>query len=589
MKWTVRAGACGLLLLCVGCGDDTNASATPSPDAGDAAPEADSGEGGGGGNAGAGGNAGSPGDASPADAEASTPDADAGAPEVEYQTVSLNPLPAETPLNNPGIGIEQACRLITPTGDIHVNASVESISTVRYIRLQWSLLEKDGDDVWNWNALDAAIEDAVSHGKQAAIAVMGYTPKLGGPSNYTQAVPAWYMAAAEARGPRCTGVGNGEGVPAGCTYYRTDFKQDCTTGETCEDLWTFNHNDPVFIEEQVELIDALRQRYDSPAWAGKIAYVDVRGGLGAWSELHVEGVYLAGTNTRWPMPSWAGKKAVADAYLAFEYLPVIANVRNGSAVAEATDESMWVYLCQQAESQDKTVGWRTDGLDSTKWLMDPVFSAYPGMEDCWRRGPVYGELTNNDLNAGPVEGDPWAGGAKGYFALNERLAAWHVSGWNTKYKSYPGDPASYGDALDAWRSFGGYRLAVTTATIPSTVGVSDSFDAEVQVVNTGTAPVYRDYYELTLRLHPTAGGEDLYVPLQGDLTEVMPGDPATTLTAAASQVDVAGTYEAWVGVVQDPAYTHVLPLKLANEATACETVGDAYWCRLGTVVVTSGS
>lgn len=519
-----------------------------------------------------------------ASASGASTDPDPTGQEVQYQSVSLDALPADKPLNNPGIGLEQAAKILNPTGEVHVNASVEAISTVRYMRLQWSLVEKAGDNVWNWAPLDAAIEQAVADGKQAAISLMGHTPVLGGTSKYTQAVPAWYMAGAEARGPKCTGVGSGAGTPPGCTYYRTDYKLACGAGEICDNLWTFNHNDPVYIAEQVELIEALRARYDNPAWAGKIAYVDVRGGLGSWTESHVDGVVLSGTNIPWPMPNWTGKKAIADAYLRFDHLPIIANMRNGGTAAEAPIESMWVYLCNEAAARDKVIGWRTDGIDCTKWLTDPVFDAYPEMEQCWMLGPVHGELCSGSSLDTVVNEDPWAAGTTGHFALNRRMAHWHMSGWNNKFVSYPGNAQTYGDAIDEWRAMGGYRLAVEKARLPSTVGVASPFGVEVEIVNSGTAPVYRDYYTVVMRLHPLSGGQDVLVPLQGDLTSVMPGQAASKFVQTALSVPTPGRYRVSVGVKQDPAYTQVNPLRLAN-AGPCAVVGNTYWCEVATMDV----
>ncbi len=545
-----------LLALLSGCADDARDEGLPAD--GDVAPDA--------------------GSVSP-DAGSVPPDA-SGA--VSYQTISPPALPASTPLSNPGIGLEQAAKLLNPSGTLTMNASVGGIATVRYLRFQWSLVERDGDNQWSWAPVDAAINAAAAEGKQTALSLMGHAPVLGG--GYTQAIPAWYMAAAEAAGPRCTGVGNGAGSPTGCTYYRTDYRLACGAGQTCADLWTFNHNDPGYVAQQIELIEALRARYDTPAWAGKIAYVDVRGGIGSWTESHVDGVYLTGTQLQWPMPTYAVKTAVADAYLKFTHLPIIANMRNGGTAQAAPLESMWVYLCEQAEKQKKVVGWRTDGIDCTRWLTDPVFTAHPAVERCWRLGPVHGELCGDNSDTAP-ENDSWAAGTKGYFALNRRMAAWHFSGWNNKYVSYPGNAATYGDAVDEWRALGGYRLSIAGGSIPSKARVGTPFSVSVELQNTGVAPVYRRYYTLAARLHPQTGGSDVILPLSGDLPSVVPGEGVVTFSTSGRTASTAGTYDVSVGVVQDAAYTRVLPLKLAQVASSCETVDGTYWCKVGQLVV----
>ncbi|MBK1719139.1 hypothetical protein CKO27_16070 [Thiocystis violacea] len=507
-----------------------------------------------------------------------------------HRSIAPRLLAPERPLSNPGIGIEQAARLLTPSGVLNVNKDVEAIATIRYIRLQWSLIEKDGDNQWNFAPLDKAIIQSAEDGKQAAIAIMGHVPKLGGRSQYTQAIPQWYIEAAERRGPRCSGAGDGTGTPGGCTHYLTDYRLGCQAGEQCARIWTFNHNDEEYIRQQIELIEALGERYDTPDWAGRIAYVDVRGGLGSWTENHVDGVYLAGTDIPWPRPSYVNKIRIADAYLAFTHLPILANVRNGKTALEAPLESQWVYLCQEARRRDKVVGWRTDGLDSTKYLIDAVFSAYPFTRDCWRQGPVHGELNGTALAPeSPVNRDPWSNGRTQYQALNQRLAAWHVSAWNTKYHAYPDDAATYGAAIDEWRAIGGYRLAVAGGSIPDTVDAGLPLDIRIDLQNTGTAPVYRRWYRVWLRFHPRTDGGDILVPLVGDITSVLPEAAPLSFTTSDARLGRAGTYDISIGVVQDPRFTQVRPLKLAHDPEDCALIDESYWCALGSVQVIAGA
>ncbi|MCA9353935.1 MAG: DUF4832 domain-containing protein [Candidatus Kaiserbacteria bacterium] len=511
---------------------------------------------------------------------------------VTFQTVNPVALSATTPLSNPGIGLEQAGKVRFASGKWQndANTAVNDVATIRYVRIPWVAIEENGDNNFNWTVLDSAINAAVTAGKQIGISVMGQSPILGGSCNLEQPIPDWYMAEAEARGQRCTGVGtDGKGTPVGCTYYLTDFtnaNNNCAAnGGQYTNVWTFNHADPEYIAQQVELIDAIRNRYDKAAWAGKIAYIDVRGGLGAWSELHTENVVLSGTNTKWPMPNNSAKIAIADAYLKFNLIPIVANVRNGETAKEAPVENMWVYLCQQAAQQNKTIGWRTDGIDVTKWVMDPVFNAYPFMNDCWKYGPVYGEPMSGDAEPSTnPETYPSANGEKGYYAFNNLMEYWHFSGFNNKYHTYPGT-SLYKAALDEWRSIGGYRLAVTEVTIPKTAAAGDLFTVSAKLKNTGTAPVYRDYYTLSLRFDPRSGGNDIIVPLSGDITQVFPGEGVKTFSKAGVSLASSDTYDVSIGVVQNSAFTQVNPLKLAHRTSDCEVVGGTYWCDLGSVTV----
>ena len=484
---------------------------------------------------------------------------------VAYQTVKPGILNPNILLPNPGKGFEQAGTILN-NGRFNYNSTVDYDTDITYIRLPWANLEADGDQKWNWEDLDAAINDTVARGKQAAISVLSWKPILDD-FNYQQAIPAWYMN--DPRHVRCTDVDQ----PAGCTYYKVNSGVNCSGSSTatCSNLWTFNHDDPIFIQEQVELIDALRKRYDNPTWAEKIAYMDIRS-IGSWSESHTTNIFLVGKNTRWPMPKWSNFKRIIDAHLAFKYIPQIANFDNDDKYREQDGTHPWDYACRMAQEGGQTIGWRSDGIEVTGWEINKVWEWSEAARECWKTGPVYAEpmdgmgMQTSDLKEGL-----------------QQLSDWHASGWNNKYsKSFPNDP-SYVSVVEQWLAKAGYRLYVPEAKIPSTAAANQDFQVEVDLANAGLAPFYRNFYALKVRFSPKSGGNDVVVDLPGELRNVLPDEPAVRFSGVGKLS--SGTYAVSVGIIQDPTFGSKFPVKLAQESSTCRTVGADWWCDIGSTSV----
>lgn len=481
---------------------------------------------------------------------------------VVYQSVKPAKLPLTTPLKNPGIGIEQAGLLEDRAGKTEPvrpslvgprNNSLDGIATVRYIRADWNQLEP-ADNQFHWATLDLNINDAWSNGQQAGFGINCASPVLGGTGNYWQNVPSWFIN--DTRHVQCTGVN----TPEGCTYYRINFT-NCSsmgTGADCTDNWGVNHDDPEFIKQQLELIEAIRLRYDTPEWAAKWAYLDMRN-WGVWGEWQCDEARISGTSTMWPEPSLANKKAIVDAFLKFIYIPVIANYH---------DEESWVYACEQGAAKGKTVGWRTDGIEVTAWIINPAISNYPVIRDAWQTGPIYGEamassLTNDQLTT----------------LILPRSYTWHMSGWNNKYdRKYTSD-VTYKSLVDEFRAKGGYRLAVDEVVVPASVSLNTSFNITVKITNSGVAPLYRKFYHLAVKLVPQSGKGDIIYPLTGELTGVLPGITGT-FTINNLSFESEEKYTLFVGIEGDPVFGPPV-VNLANTVT--QTAGNVNWCQVSTI------
>jgi hypothetical protein len=485
--------------------------------------------------------------------------------EVTYIHFYPEKLAADIPLSNPGIGIEQASLLESRTGKTQPsysgavgpkNNSLNEVSTVRYIRSDWVSLAPEKNE-YHWTTLDNNINDAWSKGQQIGFSINCASPVLS--TNYWQNVPAWYIN--DARHVQC----NGSNSPSGCTYYKVNFTNcgSMGTGADCTDNWVVNHDDPVYIQTQLDLIEAIRLRYDNKQWAVKWAYLDMRN-WGVWGEWQTDEAKITGTSTYWPEPSLENKKAIIDAFLKFEYIPVIANFK---------DEESWVYAMEKGAELGKTVGWRTDGIDVTAWKINPAIEKYTAIKDGWKIGPIYGEVMGSSLTSEQIT-----------TTVLPRAYLWHMSGFNNKWEGKYSSDATYKSLIDEFRAKGGYRLAVDEVVVPGSIQQNKDFSVIVKLINSGISPLYRKYYTLSVKLSPVNGSDEKVINFSQDITKVYPGD-TISFVAENQKIAETGDYKVYVGITSDETFNPApLPVTLAN--TESTTNGNVHWCYVGEMNVT---
>jgi hypothetical protein len=486
---------------------------------------------------------------------------------INYQTLNPEKMSTQTPLKNPGIGIEQASLLESRSGKTEPvrngtvgprNTSLDPAAAIRYIRSDWVSLEP-ADNQFHWATLEANINHAWSMGQQIGFSINTASPVLGGNGSYWQNVPAWFIN--DPRHVQCTSPN----IPAGCTYYIVNFT-NCSSvgaGADCTDNWVVNNDDPEYIRQQIEMIDSIRVRYDNPQWAAKWAYLDMRN-WGVWGEWQTDEARISGTSTRWPHPSLENKKAIIDAFLKFEYIPVIANYH---------DEVSWLYACTEAAAQGRTVGWRTDGIDVTAWKINPAISNYPVIRDAWKHGPIYGEVMGSSISNELMTDN-----------VLPRAYLWRMSGFNNKWENKYSSDALYRESIDEFRAKGGYRLSIEDVVLPVQVLKGESFSISTRLLNSGTAPLYRDYYNLSVKLSPVSDGNDLILTLDGEIKGLLP-DSIRTYSADITEDMLEGDYTVSIGITGNPEFNPLPPpVSLANTGSIIS--GMVHWCPVGIINVT---
>lgn len=482
---------------------------------------------------------------------------------IIYQTLTPEKLPSTTPLKNPGIGIEQASLLETRTnktepsysGEVGPrNNSLDGIATIRYIRSDWVSLEPE-DGEYSWITLDNNINNAWNNGQQIGFSFNAASPLIS--PTYWQMVPAWFIE--DPRHVKCTGPN----TPEGCTYYEVNFTRCSSFADAdCENNWVVNFDDSVYVQAMLDLVEAIRLKYDNEEWAQKWAYLDMRS-WGIWGEWFTDVARISGTSTDWPEPSDENKKKFIDSYLKFEHIPVIANYH---------DQYSWEYAMEKGIEQGKMVGWRTDGIDVTAYIINPAIENNEAIRNGWKHGPVTGEIMGGSLTADQIKN-----------TVLPRANLWNMSGFNNKWdKKYSSD-ANYKAEIDKWRATGGYRLFVDEVTIPQQVPQNENFDITVKIGNSGTAPLYRRFYNLSLKLSPVEGGKDTVILLNGNLTDILPNETGTFTGQCLAELDL-GKYNVFVGITGDPNFDPLPPaVSLAN--TANEPTGSVHWTKVGDMYV----
>lgn len=140
-------------------------------------------------------------------------------------------------------------------------ASTMAYASVGYMRYDWSSIEP-AEGVYNWSAIDNALNAWKAHGKQFAFGVMNANSS---DWDIPYITPQWVFA-------------DGAAYILSHTFDNVSGK----TGIEYVPVWS----DPIFQQKVKGFLTALAQRYDNNP---SIAYIDVRS-YGNWGEQHVYGI-----------------------------------------------------------------------------------------------------------------------------------------------------------------------------------------------------------------------------------------------------------------------------------------------------------
>lgn len=510
----------------------------------------------------------------------------------------IEPPAAPAPALQAGQGIVQAATwneavwVTQGKRQIAVSASYGPLSTVREYRLRWSLLEPEPNQ-YALMDLKAAIEAAwnATPRKQTILRIIAFNPQV----DKAPPTPAWFSAAAKARGRVCTSMGPGPafaGLPAGCTWYSVD-----------GGLFAFNPNEAPangmsYQERMLRLIAAVRSVLNDPAYTHKVLAVDI-GLMGRWGELESTGTNLA-SGAPWPMSNEANAKAILDAWWAIDdRIQITSNFQfawetgtTDAPTRRREPKTGWIETCRRAALEaprGQLAGWRNDGLDTpgisgTGWVLLPAL-ADPVLAECWTTGAINGEpmaqWSANDPQGNLLGALDWWAGSDPYLYKGADYPPIRGRLLNGKYTRLESLTPGQQSAIRGWSSRVGPHLRPTKIVLPVAATPDEPWNILVDLTNTGTGSLLSRWHRLQVRF-VDASGAAFVQDLPLDPTRLMPSD---TRTAARCGLQLpVGRYAVELGLAPVAGLAETIPAYLTLDGCQATPQGAA-WCPVGVLTV----
>ena len=433
--------------------------------------------------------------------------------------LAFKPGTVDEAIPNPGVGFE-TFHCFNGDPRIEKAANYPPCATA-YYRFYWDKLEPR-EGTYDFGLIDALLEKGEACGQGLALRFMPTAP-----TNLKRGTPRWFVESGK-----------------GFAYTKQGRKG-----------WAPDHNAPMFLAKQEELVAAFGQRYNGHPGLIRMEI----GSVGFWGEWH-----LSHTKPPVPMVTEANAVKIIDMYV---------NHWNETPLAMLIG-----YVPGLKYAVGKGAGWRADSLGDYGHWSDTwchMRDAYPrklreaGAADAWKRGPVAFEPPGSMRDLERYV--PKRGG--GYDTMWNQALAWHGSAYNAKSGSIP---EAQVPAMNRFLKQCGYRLALRSLVLPE---VPTTANRRLPVVmtfeNTGVAPPYRDYV-VALRL--AGGAEPVVVQASAKPREWLPGRHEVRETLVLPGPLGVGTYGLWVALL-DPARRRPA-VRLANRGRDRDG-----WYAVGTVRV----
>ncbi|MBN2367308.1 MAG: DUF4832 domain-containing protein [Calditrichaeota bacterium] len=342
-------------------------------------------------------------------------------------------------------------------------------STIAYFRWYWEGLEPE-EGKFNWKMVDSVLAGARAHGQRLATRIM--------PANGQEGVPEWYRK-------------------LGAKGYEYVAESTQNAGETTTS-WMPDHADPLYAKYMGRLVREFARRYDGHP---DIDHIDI-GSYGHWGEWHLSFVE---EKESYPFEI---KKMIIDWYLEnFKNTPLV--------ICEDAEEGL-EYATQ------KGAGWRADCMGDygppnnwnlmTRYLKLPEM--YPSVGEAWKTTPVAFET------CGTMEF--WLRAGRDLNYIYSVCLELHASILNNKSTPIPPE---WWPATEQFLKRMGYRLVPRLVRHEKWLFPGDTMHFEIELDNTGVAPLYRPSIPAIELRRGQRGGKSVLVSCHGnwDVTKWLPG------------------------------------------------------------------
>lgn len=415
---------------------------------------------------------------------------------------------------------------------------VERLSRVAYQKFYWDQIEI-APGRYDFSLIDAAVQDAHSKGQRLDLRpVMPYAPEEG---------PPQFLKAA--------------GIKGDTVIY--------DDGDSRQQFWAVDFNDPAIRAIYINLIKALGARYDSDA---RIGMVDISI-FGLWGEGHVGEVSLASDAPGKPAQqafaskyalSAQARKELVDAY--FDAFP------NKQKLAQITDVETLKYATSRG------AGIRMDCfggyyMEHSVYLQNLKAA---GATEVWKTAPVVAEICGTLASwAGN-----WGSGERQYNdtvvqqILDRGSDVYHLTAINAKNGDKGQIPEKLAAPFQRFLAKIGYRIGLDEVSFPSALHPGQTFELRVEAVNSGVAPCYNKNYVWALQFQDQTGRVLSTIMTDRSIAGVLPGQFKFEERIAPTDIP-SGASTVALGIVDksQPNAGPVVRMAIANEKSGWYPLG----------------
>lgn len=318
------------------------------------------------------------------------------------------------------------------------------------------------------------------------------------------------------------------------------------------------YDNPVFIEKQINLIEALGAHYDGNP---DVCFVDI-GSIGQWGEWHTDPD--AKNPAEIVFPTDENAKKIIDAYFkSFTKTPLAALISYKQK-----------YGFQYAVS--KGSGWRADcwgDMDSLGW--NHMKGVYPqalqnaNAYDSWKNGPVA-------LETCWTMSEWYKRGWNIDYILNKALE-WHATEVNNGTEAIPEE---WYPKVKEFEKKLGYRFVLKRLTYPSNVKRGASFNCRTSWENKGVAPVYNPYNLAVHLVSKKDSTKSITISTDASVKKWLPGNTDVNTAIAIPNKIEPGEYDMEIGIVALPANKPVIQLAIQGKT-------EEGWYKIGKIQISN--
>lgn len=391
--------------------------------------------------------------------------------------------------------------------------------SVGYMRYNWCDIEPE-EGKFDWSIIDADIEYFASKGKRFAFGVMG----LNGASTNVSETPEWVFE-------------------AGAEYYEDENSLGHAGGNYQNakkrvPIW----DDPIYLEKVENLVKAMAEKYDGDP---RIEFIDYRS-VGNYGEGHMGSMKTGGTiATAIEIPHM-------DIHKKYFKKTMIVNCLDSLGDAKES-------LSDAQEALDRGLALRYDGILTGIYSGNILKLAHGRQPTIFEFAGTYTEMLGKGTYSLDGQGRQWTTTGLSMIVNDAKPSYIPLGHWGSEADMMYEDNKEFVRQLTNKM---GYHFVLNSVDIPSSAGVGQTFDMDMNWMNKGVAYLYKD-----CRLAIGLFDQDGNLIQKEWLTSINPRDWEP-------EIPVGFTQSVSFGNTQDGEYTVAVGLFLDEDETPDYRIGN---------------